>query len=278
MKLSKKTILLLSINLSIAMYAASQRTWYVGLHINPAMYQLYNKNDWNADRILIYPVTGKVNSITIGATTSYIWGKHFGISSGLVYNRCKQEFLAEKQPDSPDPIFYYGITDEFNYLRLPINFEYSTNNNAKHQFVASLGLQTSFLLSYKEHFLQKSTGFYSEYVWRNKNGSGTSSVPGYNQPSTYTEFLYSRFLIGLNSKVAYRLKFNDGWLFEFGVKGEYDLSNAENRGAKITTDNEPFWNYGLKRYGYGGPIESRPRTHNRSLGFYISASIPISVR
>ena len=276
MKLSKKTILLLSINLSIAMYAASQRTWYVGLHINPAMYQLYNKNDWNADRILIYPVTGKVNSITIGATTSYIWGKHFGISSGLVYNRCKQEFLAEKQPDSPDLLDYYGITNEFNYLRLPINFEYSTNNNAKHQFVISAGLQTSFLLGYREHFLQKSTGFYSENEIHNKI---SRDIDNPNNPAgEYSAFIYNRLLLGFDSKIGYRLKFNDGWLFEIGVRGEYDLSNAENRDARNVSNNAPFWSYGIKRYGYGGPIENRYKTHNKVWGLYISASIPVSVR
>ena len=274
MKLSKKIILLLSINLTITMYAASQRTWYVGLHINPAMYQLYNRNDWNADRILIYPVTG-VNSITIGVTATYIWNKHFGATSGLLYNRCKQEFLAEKQPDSPDPVFYYGITNQFNYLKLPINFEYSTNNNAKHQFVISAGLQTSFLLGYREHFLQKSTGFYSEYEWRNKKGIGLSPNNGND---TYTEFLYSRLLLGINTALSYRMKFNDGWIFQIGLKGEYDLSNAENRGAKNISNNTDFWSSGIKRYGYGGSIDNRPKTLNRILGLYLSASIPVSVR
>ena len=139
MKLIQKTTLLLVICLTITKYAASQHTWYVGLHFNPGTYQLYNKNDWNADPILIYPVTGKLNSWTVGPTATYIWSKHFGASSGLLYQHCKQEFLAQKQSGSPDPLIYYSITDEFNYLKLPINFEYSTNNEAKHQFITSLG-------------------------------------------------------------------------------------------------------------------------------------------
>jgi len=276
MKLSKKIILNIFICLTITKYAASQHIWYVGLHLNPGMYQLYNKYDWSADPILIYPVKGKVNSVTIGLTTTYIWNKHFGASSGLLYNRCKQEFLAINNPSSPiDPNFYYGITNDFNYLKLPINIEYSTNNQAKHQFVSSFGITASYLLSYKEHFLAKFTGFYSESEINNKKQTAISPNNG---NAIYNEFLYSRFLLGINSALSYRMKFDNGWIFQIGLRGEYDLTNAENRDAKNVTTNVKFWTYGLKRYGDGGPISNRPKTHNRSLGVFINASIPISIR
>lgn len=275
MKLIQKTTLLFVICLTITKYAASQHTWYVGLHFNPGTYQLYNKNDWNADPILIYPVTGKLNSWTVGSTVTYIWSKHFGASSGLLYQHCKQEFLAKKDPSSPDPLTFYSITDEFNYLKLPINFEYSTNNEAKHQFVASLGIQTSFLMDYREHFLQKSTGFYSEYERYNRKGTAISSN---NSDSKYTKFLFSRLLVGLTSSISYCLRFSDGWKLKIGVISDYDLTNAENRKAKNADNDQLFWSSGIKRYGYGGSIDTRPKTHNRSWGIYISTSIPISVR
>ena len=277
MKLIQKIILILVICLTITKYAASQHTWYIGLHFNPGTYQLYNKNDWNADPTLIYPVTGKLNSWTVGPTVTYIWSNHFGVSSGLLYQHCKQEFLAKKDPNDPDPLVFYSITDEFNYLKLPINFEYSTNNEAKHQFVASFGLQTSFLMDYREHFLQKSTGFYSENEIHNKISKDIDNTN--NPDGTYSSFIYKRLLLGMNSKVGYRFKFNDGWLFEIGIKGDYYLTNAENRKAKfIPNNNADFWASGIKRYGYGGSIDTRPKTHNRTWGIYISTSIPISVR
>jgi hypothetical protein len=275
-KISKSIIVLIT-GLSVTLFAAAQqRTWYAGLHLNPGTYQLYNKNDWNADRILIYPVTGKVNSLTIGVTGNYIWSKHFGASTGLLYNRCKQEFLAEKQPDSPDPIFYYGITNEFNYLKLPVNFEYSTNNQAKHQFVVAVGIQASFLLNYKERSLQKSTGFYSEALYTNKTGKDIDTPT--NSEVKYSAFWYNRFLIGANIHIGYRLQIKDGWLFNLGINGLYDITNSENRSARNISNNANVWTYALKRYGYGGPISNRPKTHNRSLGAFISASIPVSVR
>ncbi|MGG9970545.1 outer membrane beta-barrel protein [Ferruginibacter sp. SUN002] len=271
----KKAVIII-ICLTNTMFALSQRTWYVGLHINPGTYQLYNKNDWNADSTLIYPVTGKLNTITIGATTTYIWNKHFGINSGLLYNYCKQEFFVKRHWADPDPLVYYNITDEFNYLKLPINFQYSTNNNAKHQFIGSVGLLTSFLIDYREHFLQKSTGFYSEYEWHNKTGTAISVN---NSKAYYDKFIYNRLLLGINSTVSYCLKFTDGWKLKIGIIGEYDFTNAENRKAKRIDNNALFWSTtGIKRYGYTIVGGERPKTHNRSLGIFINASIPISIR
>jgi hypothetical protein len=274
MKIFLKPVLFSIVVLFTKPAVAQQRVWYVGLYFSGGSYQLYNKNDWNADPILIYPVTGKLNTRTVGATTTYTWNKHLGVNSGLLYQHCKQDFLAQKQPDSPDPLTYYSITDEFDYLKLPINFEYSTNNEAKHQLVASLGLQTSFLTDYMEHFLQKATGFYSEAEWHNKVLKHISETAN-NEYST--AFLYKRFLLGLSTRVSYRMKCNDGWLLEIGATGDYDFTNAENRMAKLTTTNAKLWSSAIKRSSYGGGIENRPNTHNVVWGIFISASIPIHI-
>lgn len=273
----KKLALIAAMFVITTNYAAAQQqhNWYLGLQGGSSYYQLYNRIDWQADPILIYPVVGTVNSSTIGATITYTWGKHLGLGSGLLYNKCKQDFSALKDPGDPDPIFAYSITNEFNYIRVPVNIEFSSNNNATHQLVASLGLQTAFLVSYKEHFLQKATGFYSEAEYYAKTGHAISdNVPDLH----YTKYLYNRFLFGINSKIGYRLKVSDGWLFEAGIAASYDITNAENRSAKVVSTDKYFWTTGIKRYGYSLTGGDRPKTHNRSVGFYISVSIPLSTR
>lgn len=275
MKLPIRTLLLLSF-LLLTRTAVSQQVWHGGIHMGTGYYQLYNKSDWNADPVLIYPVKSSADNWTIGATTAYTWGKHSGLSSGLFYSKNRQEFLKEPDPIgmNPDPLDYYSITNEFHYLKLPIKFQYSTNNQARHQFLAAAGVQASFLMDYREHFLQTSTGFRSEYEWHNKKGTALSPNNG---DDSFDRFLYRRLLAGLSGELAYRLKLPDGWLFTLGVKGEYDLSNAENRKAKNVETGGYWWSSGIKRYGYGGPVENRPKTHNRAVGLFFSASIPLDI-
>jgi hypothetical protein len=258
--------------LTIAKPAFSQKTWYVGIHIGTGYYQLYNKNDWNADPILISPVKGKPTNWTAGATTTYTWGRHWGLSSGLLLSKNRQEFMAEKDPSSPDPLEYYSIKDELQYLKMPVSIQYSTNNDAKQQLVFSGGVQASFLLDYREYFLQKSSGFHSEAEWHNKILRAIAT----GVDSKYNKFIYSRFLIGLNSTIMYCLGLSNGWKLSLGVKGEYDITNSENRKSKRIETGDYFWNSGVKRYGYGD-IKDRPKTHNRAVGVFISASIPVAV-
>jgi hypothetical protein len=49
---------------------AQERVWRVGIYAGTGYYQLYNKNDWNADPVLIYPVKSEPTNWTVGATTT----------------------------------------------------------------------------------------------------------------------------------------------------------------------------------------------------------------
>lgn len=269
----KKMMTLLFIFCSAKNILAQEKMWRVGIHAGTGYYQLYNKNDWNADPVLIYPIKSQSTNWTVGATTTYAWGKHWGLSSGLLLSKNRQEFQEAKDPDIlvPDPKQFYSITNEFNYLKLPVSFQFSSNNESKHQFRASIGLQTSFLLSYREHFLQTSTGFRSEFETRNK--FKTAIATGTNQ--NYDRFWYKRWLLGSVAELAYNFQTKDYWLFSIGIRGEYDVSNAENHKAKLVENGQLFWQSGIKRYGYGN-IADRPKTHNRSWGLFISTSLPVS--
>lgn len=256
---------------------AQDRVWRVGIHAGTGHYQLYNKNDWNADPILIYPVKSEPTNWTIGATTHYNWGKHWGVGSGLLLSKNRQEFRAERNPSSPFPpgSETYSIKNEFNYLKLPVTFQFSSSNEKRHQIVISAGLQTSFLLNYTERFLQKNPGFHSENEIRNKV---SRDIDNPNNPNTlFSEFLYHRILLGVYSAINYRFKFANSWLFDIGIYSTYDITNAENRKAKNVENGQPFWQSGIKRYGYGN-IADRPKTLNRSVGLFLSVSIPVAMR
>lgn len=275
MKLSLNALLILVL-LSLSIPAASQRAWYVGIHMGTGYYQLYNKNDWNADPLLINPVRSSLDNWRIGATTTYTGYKHLSVSSGLLLSKDRQEFQALKDPDNPNPQDSYSITDEFHYLKFPLNIQYSTHNEAKHQLVVGAGLQTAFLLDYREHFRQVSGISYYESEIHNRVSKDLDNPS--NPDGTYSAFLFKRLLLGLSGTIGYRFKFYNGWLVETGVRGEYDLTNAENRKAKHIPTEKYFWTSGVKRYGYGGAVENRPKTHNRSIGLFLSVSIPVDVR
>lgn len=268
--------LLILVLLILSRPVAAQRVWYLGIHMGTGYYQLHNENDWKADPLLIYPVQSSKDNWRVGATATYTWDSHLGVSSGLLLSRDRQEFRSQKDPASPDPLELYSIKDEFQYLKLPLNIQYSTHNEAKHQLVVGAGLQTVFLLDYREHFLQRSSGFYSESEVHNKVNKDLDS-PG-NPNGTYSAFLYKRLLLGFSGTIGYRLKCYNGWLVEAGLRGEYDLTNAENRKAKVVETGKYWWTSGIKRYGYGGEIESRPKTHNRTIGLFLSVSIPVDIR
>ncbi len=272
-----KIIVLYSLTLFLCQHLLAQdNVWRVGINAGTGYYQLYNKNDWNADPTLIYPVKSKPTNWTVGATATYSWGKHWGLSSGLLLAKNKQEFQAARNPNIlvPDPNEFYSITNEFNYLKLPFNFQFSTNNKATHQFRVSAGLQTSFLMSYKERFLQTSTGFRSESETRNKTVTGLTPNNG---NATYDRFLYNRFLLGSVAEFAYCFKTSDNWLFTFGIRGEYDLTNAENHKARVVENGLLKWVSSLKR-AVDNNIDLRPKTLNRAVGLFLSANIPVDIR
>jgi len=252
---------------------AQERVWRVGIHAGTGYYQLYNKNDWNADPLTIYPVKSQPTNWTIGATTTYTWGVHWGLSSGLLISNNKQEFRALTSPLVPDPNESYSIKNEFNYLKLPLIFHFSTDNQAKHQFRFSTGIQTSFLMNYTERFLQTGTDFRSESETRNKKVTG---ITPNNGNATYNEFLYNRLLIGSFAELSYCFKTSENWLLAFGIRGEYDFTNAENHDARVVENGLLKWVSSLKR-AVDNNIADRPKTLNRSVGFCLSASIPVDI-
>jgi hypothetical protein len=256
---------------------AQDRVWRVGIHAGTGHYQLYNKNDWNADPILIYPVKSEPTNWTVGATTHYNWGKHWGVGSGLLLSKNRQEFRAERNPSSPFPpgSESYSIKNEFNYLKLPVTFQFSTNNLARHQFRVSIGLQTSFLLSYRERFLQTNVGFRSESETHNKVNTDLS--PNTSGQVFFDRFWYSRFLIGSVAEFAYSFQTSDNWLISVGLRGEYDFTNAENHKARRTDTGQFVWTSSLKRV-VDDNIADRPKTLNRSVGLFLSVCIPVAMR
>jgi hypothetical protein len=271
-----KAVRILIVSISILYFkseiSAQEKKWYVGIHLNPGKYELYNKNDWNADSIFIYPVTGNVSSITLGATSTLILNRHIGLTSGLLYQRCSQEYLAKNDPNLPND--YWAMENTFKFLKIPINVQFSTNNEATNQLIVEMGLQTSFLLTYSERFLQRSTNFYSESLLRNRVAK---DIDNPSNPNTeFNRFVYKWFLVGANSKIGYRLLLKNSWMIEVGLNGYYDFTNAENRKAKSSENGALFWSGGIKRGGFGD-INTRPKTHHRSIGAFVNISIPVSM-
>ncbi|HEX4957287.1 MAG TPA: outer membrane beta-barrel protein [Lacibacter sp.] len=256
--------------------AAQQRRWHIGVQLNPGMYELYNKHDWNEDSILLYAVTGKVNSISVGATATLIINKHWGVSTALFYQKSDQQYFAKRASYDPDPNTFLNISDDFYRLRTPVQIQFSTNNEAKHQLIIDIGAQLSFVLKYKEHWTQRQTNFHGEYIIENRYLTGIAPTPT-PRKRHLKNGMYKWISVGASAKIAYRAKIYNDWFLELGINGFHDFTNAENRNSISLVNNGPVWSSTSKRYGLGGPIENRPKTYHRMLGAFVNISIPVSI-
>lgn len=254
---------------------AQQRIWYTGIHLGTGYYQLYNKNDWSAERFRFYPITGRLNAWTVGATADYYRDNHFGFGAKLLYSRYQQDYTRDDVANGTPDAKFIQIT-KLRYLKLPLLLHWSSNNQAKQQVQISIGIEPSYLLSYKDYYYQSYPPYAPTSIEiRNKKSVALTA----NNTTKPIDFIYRRFLIGTIGQVAYCFKTADNWRFSAGLNADYDFTNAENHKAKVYQPNgekPTYWVQDLKTFGTR-LINERHKTHNRSAGFFISASIPISV-
>ena len=266
-----------------SIYATAQDEttgWSVGVSAQPANYWLYNDNDWNTARFELKPTGNsieKINAIAGGITAAYQWHENWAVQTELMYSTQQQNYTAH------EPFATIKGYTQLNYLKLPISVAYyipMQTENANFVYF-NMGVQGSFLTSYyqESHYLNEPNGPQDDYkvVWQNQNLTynqyATSMFTQPGSSSHVIDWAFNRFVFGGIFSVGWRRVFSNNLTLSVGLRSEYDITNADNLGAKIHTDNSPIWSTGVALDGNNtANSRVRPVSHNIRAGLELGLS------
>ena len=250
---------------------------HLGLTIQPYNYWLYNKDEINAEPhtvIFIEPRLGRFNGFAGGLTASKFWNNRFGVQAELTYSTQKQRYGQE-----PYDVAEYNMFRRLDYLKLPLMATLTLSPDMQSTLYVSAGLQLSMLAVYRqERHYKKDDGTTSfDYYYGNHSYRGATF--GFYAPDSVTAFavqhhhdlIFQRFQLGGLLELGWMKDINDTWVIAVGFRGEYDLTRAENIGAKVYHAGPEYYEWDYLHYESVDRL-TRAKFHNIRFGLNLSVS------
>lgn len=228
---------------------------------------LHNEDDVNADKRLdLSPTYGSRAGFEIG----YIRKHRSGVSIQFLYTNEGQKYTGETP----------GMTaiTKLNYLKIPLYFQYYTNDSKRINIMLGLGMYYAFLKSYKDEVNMNNSNGSLNYKLTTSNFSYSYSTatPDYTLDATLEQFPYKRHIVGLNGRAGVVCRLSKHLQLTINAMADYSLHDVEYKRAiafkpdpdqTIIGPYQPYKYYAFKYHN--GSTDTRANTHAINYGVEI---------
>jgi len=258
----------------------AQTGLYFGVSNSINKTSLLNKDDQKAGEELNLKSTFKY---TGGLTAGYRFSRSSGltnISAQLLYAQMGQKY------DGQRPLNDYPKLEgesKLDYLKLPVDFQFSVNTNSNIRPYATAGIYVAYLLHYKEYYrVSGSSGSETEIIEDKSYSSDVFSGGVTTYHGTLNKGIYKKIDVGGRIGIGAEYTVSDRWSIDACFRFDYGFINAENR-KPIQLKFDPdfisanpnaelsYWSGSPSKYSYDATYtKERAATHNMTLGLSLT--------
>lgn len=248
---------------------------YWGANLNIYKSNLFNADDVRADSFQKYKMTpGVGGSIEYG----YLYENGISYSFGLQFGTNNQSYVGNAITGSK---LTMEAKTKLSYLKIPFTVTIQHINDKKTKFLYSIGAFYSYNLAYSDiRTFSYSDGSIKPYEMTIKKEVLTANIVGDTAKATYDikDRPYHRHGIGASAGIGFSRLVKEKVELITQLKGEFQISNAENTDENTLTPTGATSGYPQADYVYGnyakymyapGKNENRAATHPFTIGLTI---------
>jgi hypothetical protein len=196
-----------------------------------------------------------------GGTAGYCINKNVKITLGVFYLQQGQNYAKyssiEKDTGTGYTRVSYAVSRkvELTYLRVPLQFHYSTNESKTYSFTCYVGFYYGYLLKYRDSFKIDGSNSYGHLVWTDTAMGNTyheyfnASMPWYygntDKAHSFSSRPYKSYDLGQMIGIGVQKKLSSYTSFLIMLNYQYGYVNIKNSDSEYMTgsSSRKFWNY-----------------------------------
>ena len=197
----------------------------------------------------------------VGGAIGYSVNKNIRITLGALYSQQGQNYADYSGSERDTGTAYTSVNYTFSrkveltYLKVPIQFYYSTNENKKYSFTCYVGFYAGYLLKYMDSFDLHGSNSSGSLSWAD-TATGNSyheyykaSFPWYYGKANATYSLsgepYKKFDFGQTLGAGLQKKLSPNVSFLVMINYQIGFINIKNSDSQYSVNNssQKFWNY-----------------------------------